>query len=141
MTVKDGTTTDNVVGDAFYLNKGSKVDLGYLFSFGGNGKVKYASSDKSIVKVTNSSGKSYIKGVKTGEAVITATCGSEKKILKVNVIQSSNETTSMSVSSKFAEYSERMNDPTGRNDKDGTRAQIDRLLGNGEAKNCTMEIN
>lgn len=127
VTVKDGTTTENVVGDAFYLNKGSKVDLSYLFSFDSNSKIKYTSSDKSIVKVTSSSGKSYIKGVKTGEAVITATCGSEKKILKVNVIKSSNETTSMSVSSKFAEYSDRMN-------------KVDRLLGDGAANNCTMQI-
>lgn len=117
VTVKDGSTTENVIGEAFYLNKGSKVDLSYLFSFDTKGKIKYTSSDKSIVKVTESSGKSSIKGVKTGEAVITAFCGDEKKFLKVCVINSAKAATSVDVSSGY---------------------DRNYLYGKGEAKNCTQ---
>lgn len=117
VTVKDGEVTKNVIGEAFYLNKGSKVDLSYLFSFDTKGKIKYTSSDKSIVKVTESSGKSSIKGVKTGEAVITASCGDEKKILKVCVINSVKETSSISLSSGY---------------------DRNYLYGKGEAKNVTQ---
>lgn len=117
VTVKDGSTTENVIGEAFYLNKGSKVDLSYLFSFDTKGKVKYTSSNKSIVKIATSSGKSVIKGIKTGEAVITASCGNEKKILKVCVINSAKETTSISLSSAF---------------------ERNYLYGKGEAMNCTQ---
>lgn len=117
VTVKDGEVTKNVIGEAFYLNKGSKVALSYLFSFDTKGKIKYTSSDKSIVKVTESSGKSSIKGVKTGEAVITASCGDEKKILKVCVINSAKETTSISLSSGY---------------------DRNYLYGKGEAKNATQ---
>lgn len=118
VTVKDGSTTENVIGEAFYLNKGSKVDLSYLFTFDTKGKVKYTSSNKSIVKIATSSGKSVIKGIKTGEAVITASCGDETKILKVCVINSAKETTSISLSSTF---------------------ERNYLYGKGEAKNCTQE--
>ncbi len=117
VTVKNGNTTENVIGEAFYLNKGSKVDLSYLFSFDTKEKIKYTSSDKSIVKITTSSGKSSIKGVKTGEAVITASCGDEQKILKVCVINSVKDTTSISLSSAF---------------------ERNYLYGKGEAKSCTQ---
>ncbi|MBQ5311139.1 MAG: Ig-like domain-containing protein [Oscillospiraceae bacterium] len=67
---------------SYFIKKGTVINVSDVFPDAGKGKVKWSTSDKSIVSVDSSGN---ITAKEYGTAVVTAKCGKEKVKIKVDV--------------------------------------------------------
>lgn len=96
-TKTSAITTRALVRNKCILDEGAKVKLTYLFSK--TDGVTFKSSNKSVAKITKSTstGTYYVKGVKEGEATITATYKGDTATLKVYVTNVKDTTSTLKV--------------------------------------------